>query len=112
MQGQLEIRFSGSDYDPAVDKMRLAKQIGTIFHLMIDGKWRTLDEIELETGFKQASISAQLRNLRKPDFGFYNVERRRVSDRTRGLFEYRVQRRFVDSTAEEYLFVKSVSGKN
>lgn len=105
MQSQLEMRFSGPAYDPAFDKERLTKQIGNIFHLMIDGQWRTLGEIESLTGYGQASISAQLRHLRKPSFGFYNVERRRRGDRKNGLYEYRVTRRFLDSTAEEYMFV-------
>lgn len=109
MQAQLEMRFSGPAYDPAFDKDRLTKQIGRIFHLMIDGQWRTLQEIESVTGYGQASISANLRHLRKPRFGFYNVERRRHGDKTQGLWEYRVTRRFLDSQSEEIMFVNQPS---
>lgn len=112
MQAQLEMRFSGPAYDSAFDKDRLMKQIGKIFHLMIDGQWRTLGKIESLTGYGQASISANLRNLRKPRFGFYNVERRRRGDRKQGLFEYRVTRRFLDFAAEEYLFVNQPSSSS
>lgn len=54
---------------------------------MSDGVWRTLDQISEVTGDPPASVSAQLRHLRKPRFGAYLVEKRYVS---RGLFEYRV----------------------
>lgn len=60
-----EVRFDGSDYRPALDDARLAGQILRIFELMKDGAWRTLGEIAAATGDPQASISAQLRHLRK-----------------------------------------------
>ena len=57
---------------------------------MIDHQWRTLREIESATGDAQASVSAQLRHLRKVRFGRYVVEKRPRGDRSLGLFEYRV----------------------
>ena len=60
---------------------------------MIDGEWRTLSEIEFITGDPQASISAQLRHLRKERFGGYLVELRSRGDRENGLFEYRLFQR-------------------
>ena len=39
--------------------------------------WMTLDELEEKTRFPQASISAQLRHLRKPAYGGYLVAKRR-----------------------------------
>jgi hypothetical protein len=39
--------------------------------------WLTLHEIAELTRFGEASISAQLRHLRKPMFGGYRVEKRR-----------------------------------
>jgi hypothetical protein len=56
---------------------------------MLDGTWRTLEGIRSTVGGSEAGISARLRDLRKPRFGGYGVERRRVSG---GLFEYRVLR--------------------
>ena len=37
-----------------------------------------------------ASISAQLRHLRKEKFGSYNIEKRPRGDRSNGLWEYRL----------------------
>ena len=83
-------RFNGSDYSPAHDDIRLTGQIARVFHCMKDGKWRTLDEIAGETGDPHASVSAQLRHLRKERFGGHLVEKQPRGDRKRGLFEYRL----------------------
>ncbi len=82
--------FDGSNYQAEFDFTRLTGQIKRIRDLMLDGRWRTLSQIELVTGDPAASISAQLRNLRKERFGGYSVEKRTVGSRTNGLFEYRV----------------------
>lgn len=81
------MRFDGPAYDPALDQRRLTGQLLRIATLMADGRWRTLPEIEAATGDPAASISAQLRHLRKPRFGAHIVDKRR---RTQGLWEYRV----------------------
>ena len=70
------------------DQPRLLTQHQIIKKLMLDGRWRTLPEIERATAQPPASISAQLRHLRKPRFGEYQVERRHRDEA--GLFEYRV----------------------
>lgn len=76
-------RFSGV-IDPLIDCDPLTSQIAAIFHLMKDQEWRTLSEIEdilteLYPGkyFPQASISAQLRNLEKQEFGWQTKNKRR-----------------------------------
>lgn len=80
-------RFDGSDYQPARDDVRLTGQLLRIWSVVCDGAWRTLDQIAAATGDPQASISAQLRHLRKPRFGAHKVEREHVKD---GLYRYRV----------------------
>lgn len=61
--------------------------------------WLTLHELGRLTGYGEASVSAQLRHLRKPEFGSYVVEKRQRSmgSTVRGesgpLWEYRLQRR-------------------
>lgn len=84
------MRFDGSNYDPAFDDARLDKQMGRVYDCMKDGQWRTLSEIAELTKDHEASISAQLRHLRKPRFGSYIVSRRPRGDRSLGLFEYQV----------------------
>lgn len=84
------MKFSGSDYDIDLDKLRLSGQVKRIRDLMIDGKFRSLGEIEKITSDPQASISAQLRNLRKSSFGSYTVNKKRVGKGTTGLFEYQL----------------------
>ncbi len=90
MGAQRELRFNGPAYDHAVDSPRLGKQHERIRELMRDGSWRTLHEIADATGDPAASVSAQLRHLRKPRFGAYTVDKRARGDRAVGLFEYRV----------------------
>jgi len=82
---QTAFDFSGSNYDPALDRDRLAGQMLNIFNLMSDGIPRTLREISDITGYGEASISAQLRNLRKIKIDF---DKRRRGEPANGLFEY------------------------
>jgi hypothetical protein len=53
--------------------------------------WMTLRELSELTGYGEASISAQLRHLRKTKFGGYVVaKRRRGPAKSDGLWEYRI----------------------
>ena len=79
--------FDGADYVPPRDDARLTGQLDRIWTLMRDGLWRTLPGIADATGDPPASVSAQLRHLRKPRFGGHIVERRYLAN---GLYEYRV----------------------
>lgn len=60
------------------------------------GNWLTLRELATMTGYGEASISAQLRHLRKPEFGGFRVEKRcrdaaSVAGRHAGpVWEYRL----------------------
>lgn len=82
--------FDGSDYLPLFDNKRLRGQAARIFDCMKDGKWRTFAEISKVTGDPEASISAQLRHLRKERFGMHTVNKQARGDRQHGLFEYRL----------------------
>ena len=69
------------------DDERLTAQYLKVFYLMRDAQWRTLDEISMETGAPAASVSAQLRHMRKPAFGSHTVEKRHIRN---GLWTYRL----------------------
>ena len=79
--------FDGADYRPERDRLRLTGQLRRVFDLMTDGRWRTLAAIAEATRDPVASVSAQIRHLRKPKFGGHTVERRHVGN---GLYEYRL----------------------
>lgn len=89
--------FDGVSFDPLYDAERLSKQLGRVWEVTSDSKWRTLAEIQREASRlvpgshdSEAAISARLRDLRKPKFGGYLVERRRRGAPSAGLWEYRV----------------------
>ena len=91
----------------ATNRKRRGTQLATIRELMVAkarGGWLTLKEIADRTEFAEASISAQLRHLRKRGHGNYCVQKRvRKQIRRRALagpavcrgatWEYRVATR-------------------
>ena len=79
------MQFNGADYEDARDALRLSSQYLRVFMLMRDGMPRTLDEIASITGDPPASVSAQLRHMRKPRFGAHLVERDHLGH---GLYRY------------------------
>lgn len=79
--------FNGADYVPDRDDARLIPQHERIKALMVDGHWRTLAAIAAATHTPEASVSAQLRHLRKPRFGSHIIEREHIGG---GLYQYRM----------------------
>ncbi len=75
-------------FDPAClaqrDKPRINAQMLRVSRLMLDGMWRSLEEIALATGDPQASVSARLRDMRKRG---HVVERKNLGG---GLWHYRI----------------------
>ena len=90
-----EPKFNGPEYDPERDYTRLKNQIGRVFKIMKDRKWRTLNNISEATSLHtshgnpdpEASVSAQLRHLRKKRFGSHTINRKHILN---GLFEYQL----------------------
>jgi hypothetical protein len=58
--------------------------------IAVDAGWMTLREIAELTNYGEASISAQLRHLRKPHFGGYVIVKRRRGPVMNGAWEYRI----------------------
>ena len=84
--------FDGQTFDPVLDGPRLTSQLDRVRAVMEQESWMTLREIADRTGDPESSISARLRDLRKPKFGEHQVERRRRRLGRRGLWEYRCLR--------------------
>lgn len=82
-------RFAGIVYEHRRDSLRLTNQIIRIICLMRDAKWRTLKEISELTGDPEASVSAQLRHLRKERFGSHIVNKR-LRDNWPNTWEYQL----------------------
>ena len=85
-----ELNFSGPTYDPKHDRVRLTNQHQKVKNLMLDGQWRTIERVAALVDAPASSVSAQIRNMRKKQFGGYVVNRRVSGDRSRGLYEYQV----------------------
>ena len=83
----LKPKFDGADYQPERDDPRLTGQLLRVFSLMRDGEWRTLHQMEVATGDPEASISAQLRHLRKHRFGSHTVNKEYLG---RCLYHYQL----------------------
>lgn len=81
--------FDGHTYSPDRDHHRLARQMREVSDILSDFEWHTLSDISSRTGHPEASVSARIRDLRKPKFGSHTIEREYVS---RGLFRYRMVR--------------------
>jgi len=81
--------FDGDTYDPDLDKVRLTGQSKRVYNVMKDGRWRTLNNISMLANGPESSIGARIRDLRKPKFGKYQVDRKRDSI-NKGMFLYRL----------------------
>lgn len=79
--------FDGATYDQARDGKRLGSQMEAVLNLMKDGDAWALKSLAAATGYPEASISARLRDLRKPRFGGHTITREYIE---RGLWLYRL----------------------
>lgn len=82
-----ERAFGGETYVPPRDGGRLRAQLIRVRSVMVDGGWHTLAELSAATGDPESSVSARLRDLRKPKHGGHTVDREFVQ---KGLFRYRL----------------------
>ena len=87
MDDMAGLHFGGSTFVPERDGSRLAEQTKAVFSVMKDGQFRTLSSLAQLTSAPEASVSARLRDLRKPRFGGHTVNREYLG---RGLFQYQL----------------------
>jgi len=80
-------KFAGSDYSKDRDGKRLTAQYMRVFSLMSDGDWRSLNVIATLTKDPEASVSAQLRHMRKEKFGNHTVNKKHIAD---GFYLYQL----------------------
>jgi hypothetical protein len=81
-------RFDGDTFEADKDADRLRRQLLAVRAYMADGKWHTLADIGRGVEAPEASVSARLRDMRKPKFGGHTIARRRTNV-SNGTFEYR-----------------------
>jgi len=79
--------FDGETYVAERDGERLGRQLKAVKAALGDHRWHTLAELARLADASEASVSARLRDLRKPRFGGYVVEREYVAG---GLHRYRL----------------------
>ena len=80
--------FDGATFKPERDESRLRRQLDAVRRAMLSGGWWTLARLSDVAQGSEASVSARLRDLRKPKFGAYNIERRYVAN---GVWEYHLK---------------------
>lgn len=84
---QARARFAGAGAQTTADQIRLTGQLARIFRIMLDGTWWTLGQISRVADAPESSVSAQLRNLRKPEFGAHTIDRESAGG---GLHRYKL----------------------
>lgn len=75
------------------DPKKAAKSVHPVFKIMCSGRWLTLSEIGIclnlmNHHLPEQSISARVRDLRKPKYGGHTITRR--ATKTEGVFEYQL----------------------
>lgn len=78
----VSLDFDGSSYEPAKDKVRLNGQQQRVYEVMRDGRWRTLAEIAEASNVPLSTVGSRVRDFRKPRFGHFDVQRKRLTDAT------------------------------
>jgi hypothetical protein len=79
--------FDGKTYDPVLDGKRLGSQLKIVAFCLSNGHYWTLSALAGAANCSECSASARLRDLRKPRFGSYLIERKRFKD---NLWMYRM----------------------
>ena len=84
---QPDADFAGKTYDHDRDRKRLEGLLGRVRAILADGQWHTLPELSKAACGSEASVSARIRDLRKPEFGGFTVDKEFIGN---GLWRYRL----------------------
>ncbi len=75
----------------AYDIVPQKKRNEAVWDVMSDGGWHTIGEVSERTGFEASSVSSQIRDYRKQEYGSFIVERRKTGFMgLMGAYEYRI----------------------
>lgn len=79
----------GGSYDRSMDFDRLNTQAADVWRVLAKDsrRWHTLASLSRATGHPEASVSARLRDFRKPEFGGHEIETVRQGN----VFLYRLK---------------------
>jgi hypothetical protein len=89
--------FAGAAYIAARDDGRLERQRDRVFYALKGAGVLTLRNIAEVTGDPEASISAQIRHLRKPKHGAHTVDKIHIIN---GLYGYRLTPNDTDTPSD------------
>lgn len=110
--------FSGSDYVAERDHEALANQIDRVRVTMGDQKWRSVASLQRRIQERygitdpENSLQAQLRNLRKPEHGGFEVLRdRRTPNGERGYYVYKLGDRVAEPTVKHPTLSRKTKGE-
>lgn len=87
MKNNLQRQETGEESDA----VHLGEQQRAVMEYMADGGWHTLAEISAAVEAPEASVSARIRDMRKPEFGGVEIDRERSPDSN--AFRYRMRPR-------------------
>lgn len=73
------------------DSRPLSGQIKRVFDALSGGQWLSLIDLHSMTGDPVASISSQIRHLKKKAHGSHDIRKRRRGAASRGLYEYHLE---------------------
>lgn len=88
-RAQIDGPRDGATFDSIVDMDRLNGQAKRVWDALRDGRWHTLADLAAKSQSPEASVSARMRDFRKPEYGNQPLEARR-SPSNSNLWEYRL----------------------
>ena len=80
-------KYVGETYAKHLDETRLDTQIAKVYRMMKRSSWTSLAVLSTQCDCSEASVSARLRDLRKPQWGGHDIDKKRMEG---GLWAYKM----------------------